>query len=534
MIIFVKKIMPTDCISYQKSGYFSKLIVDYLDEKPEIQALYHRFPRIENFGAQIEEKTKNYSTENRLILVEALINQNTNFPISQAIQANIALLKSDKTFTITTGHQLNLFSGPAYFIYKIASTINLCKQLKQNYSDYNFVPVYWMATEDHDFEEINHFHLNHQKIKWEKDSFGPVGRLATDGLEQAFVEFSKAIGLGETAEHLKELFHKSYLEHTNLADATRFLANELFKSAGLVIIDGDDTNLKALFAPYIKDELLHRNSFTTVSKTINQLKNYSVQVNPREINLFYIDDNLRERIIFENNIYKVNNTEIQFTESEIRKLIENSPEKFSPNVILRPLYQEVILPNLAYIGGGGEIAYWLELKNNFETQKVTFPILMLRNSFVIATKKQALKMKKLEISFPELFLKQHELVNQKTKEFSNIKIDFSEQKETIKKQFSELLKIAEQTDKSFIGAVKAQEAKQLKGLENLEKRLLKAEKRVHLEKTARITDLQNQLFPNGSLQERKSNFSAFYSDQFVNEIISQSNPLETQFKLISL
>jgi bacillithiol synthase len=534
MIIFVKKIMPTDCISYQKSGYFSKLIVDYLDEKPEIQALYHRFPRIENFSAQIDEKSKNYSTENRLILAEALNNQNKNFPISQATQANIELLKSNKTFTITTGHQLNLFSGPAYFIYKIASTINLCKQLKQKYSDCNFVPLYWMATEDHDFEEINHFHLNNQKIKWKKDSFGPVGRLSTEGLIEAFEEFSKAIGLGETAEHLKELFQKSYLEHTNLADATRYLANELFKTEGLVIIDGDDKNLKSLFAPYIKDELLYRNSFTTVSKTINQLKNYTVQVNPREINLFYIENNLRERIIFENNIYKVNNTEIQFTEAEILNESKNYPEKFSPNVILRPLYQEVILPNLAYLGGGGEIVYWLELKNYFENQKVTFPILMLRNSFVITTEKQVLKMKKLGLSFPELFLKQQELVNQKTKEFSNFNIDFSQQKDTIKKQFSELLKIAEQTDKSFIGAVKAQESKQIKGLDNLEKRLLKAEKRIHYEKLERITDIQNQLFPNGSLQERKSNFSAFYSNEFVSEVILHSNPFHTNFTLLTI
>lgn len=524
--------MPTDCISYQKSGYFPKLIVDYIDEKPEIQALYHRFPTLENFGAQIDEKTKNYCTENRLIVAEALINQNSNFPISPATQANIELLKSDKTFTITTGHQLNLFSGPAYFIYKIASTINLCKQLKQKYSDCNFVPIYWMATEDHDFEEINHFHLNNQKIKWKKDSFGPVGRLSTEGLNEVFEEFSKAIGLGETAEHLKELFQKSYLEHTNLADATRYLANELFKSEGLVIIDGDDKNLKSLFTPYIKDELINQNSFSEVSKTINQLKNYTVQVNPREINLFYIENNLRERIIFENNIYKVNHTEIQFTESEISKLIENSPEKFSPNVILRPLYQEIILPNLAYLGGGGEIAYWLELKNYFENQKVTFPILMLRNSFAIATEKQVLKMKKLGLSFPELFIKQQELVNQKTKEFSNIKIDFSEQKETIRKQFSEILKIAEQTDKSFIGAVKAQEKKQLKGLENLEKRLLKAEKRVHSEKLERISEIQNQLFPNGSLQERKSNFSAFYSDKFIKNVTMLSNPLKTDFKIV--
>jgi bacillithiol biosynthesis cysteine-adding enzyme BshC len=301
-----------------------------------------------------------------------------------------------------------------------------------------------------------------------------------------------------------------------------------------VIIDGDDKNLKALFAPYIKDELLHQNSFAAVSKTIAQLNEYAVQVNPREINLFYIEDNLRERIIFENNIYKVNNTEIEFSETEILKELKNFPEKFSPNVILRPLYQEVILPNLAYIGGGGEIAYWLELKNNFEAQKVTFPILILRNSFVIATDKLMSKSANLGVSFEELFLSNQELVNKKTKELSNIKIDFSEQKDTLRKQFSELLKIAEQTDKSFTGAVKAQEAKQIKGLDNLEKRLLKAEKRIHFEKLERITEIQNQLFPNGSLQERKSNFSVFYSQTFINEIISQSNPLEACFKLIKI
>lgn len=526
--------MPTDCITYQKSGYFSKLIVDYLEEKPEIQSLYHRFPTLENFASQIDEKAKNYSLENRLSLVSALKNQNKNFPISELTQANIELLKSEKTFTITTGHQLNLFTGPAYFLYKIASTINLCNQLKEKYSEYNFVPIYWMATEDHDFEEINHFNFKDKKIKWERESFGPVGRLSTEGLNEVFDEFSKIIGVGSTAEYLKEVFQKSYLEHSNLADATRFLANKLFSEDGLVIIDGDDKNLKTLFTPYIKDELVHQNSFASVSKTISLLKEYTVQVNPREINLFYIEDTLRERIIFENNIYKVNNTEIQFSETEILNLLKASPEKFSPNVILRPLYQEVILPNLAYIGGGGEIAYWLELKNNFNSQNITFPILMLRNSFVVATEKQMEKMEKLHLTWSDLFLPQEELIHQKTKELSIFKIDFSEQKETLQKQFAELLKIAKQTDKSFIGAVKAQETKQTKGLENLEKRLLKAEKRVHSEKLERIAEIQNQLFTNGSLQERKSNFSEFYSKEFKKNVVLLSNPLNTHFKIIKI
>jgi bacillithiol biosynthesis cysteine-adding enzyme BshC len=526
--------MPTDCITYQNSGYFSKLIVDYLDKKPEIQSLYHRFPTLENFAEQIDEKAKNYSLENRFTLVEALKNQNTNLPISELTQTNIELLKSEKTFTITTGHQLNLFTGPAYFIYKIASVINLCKQLKAKYSVCNFVPIYWMATEDHDFEEINHFNLKDKKIKWERESFGPVGRLSTEGLNEVFEEFSEIIGIGTTAEYLKELFKKSYLEHSNLAEATRFLANELFSAEGLIIIDGDDRKLKNLFTPYIKDELLNQNSFDAVSKTIQQLKEYAIQVNPREINLFYIEDNLRERILFENNIYKVNNTEIEFSESEILELLKNSPEKFSPNVILRPLYQEVILPNLAYIGGAGEIAYWLELKSNFNVQNVTFPMLIVRNSFVIATEKQLEKIEKLHLTWSELFSPQHELIDQKTKELSNFKIDFSEQKEALNKQFSELLKIAMRTDKSFLGAVKAQEAKQKKGLENLEKRLLKAEKRMHSHKLEQISTIQNQLFTKGSLQERKSNFSEFYSKKFINDIVLLSNPLKHEFKIVKI
>lgn len=534
MIIFVKKNMPTDCISYQKSGYFSKLIVDYLDEKPEIQSLYHRFPTLENFETHINEKSKNFSLENRLILVEALKNQNQNVSVSELTKNNIELIKSEKTFTITTGHQLNLFTGPAYFLYKIASTINLCKQLKEKYPQYNFVPVYWMATEDHDFEEINHFHLKDKKIKWTRESSGPVGRLSTEGLNQVFEEFSNTIGIGENAKYLKELFKKSYLEHDNLAAATRYLAYQLFSEEGLVIIDGDDANLKTLFAPYIKEELLSQNSYKEVSKTIEQLKAYTVQVNPREINLFYIEDNLRERIIFENNTFKVNNTEIQFSETQILDLVKNSPEKFSPNVILRPLFQEVILPNLAYIGGGGEIAYWLELKNNFDHQNVTFPILMLRNSFVVATEKQIDKLDKLSLNWSELFLPQQELIQLKTKEFSIFNINFEEQKEALKAQFSKLLKIANQTDKSFTGAVIAQEKKQTKGLENLEKRLLKAEKRVHAEKLERLTMIQNQLFTKGNLQERKSNFSEFYSEKFKNDVILLSNPLNTCFKIIEI
>jgi bacillithiol synthase len=529
--------MPNDCITYQDSGYFSKLIVDYLDEKPNLKQLYNHFPKIEHFKFQIEEKKANFPDENRQILVSELEKQYSNFEISDATKTNIQLLKDDNTFTITTGHQLNLFTGPLYFIYKIASTINLCKQLKKEFPKHNFVPIYWMATEDHDFEEINYFNFENKKVKWNRESFGPVGRLSTEGLNEVFELFSSELGIGSNADYLRNLFTKSYLEHANLADATRFLANELFKKEGLVIIDGDSIELKKLFIPYVKKELLEQNSFKNVMETNDKLKDYFVQVNPREINLFYIEDNLRERIIFEDNKFKINNTNTTFTEAEILAELENSPEKFSPNVILRPLYEEVILPNLCYIGGGGEIAYWLELKSNFEANNVTFPMLLIRNSVLLSTTKQAEKADKLGLSWADLFSNQQELFDKKTKEFSEFTIDFTAQKEHLKKQFEALFTIANKTDQSFTGAVKAQEIKQIKGLETLEKRLLKAEKRVHTDKLERILLLQNELFPNQGLQERKANFSEFYLDNgntLIEVLFEKLNPLATNFEVITL
>ena len=324
---------------------------------------------------------------------------------------------------------------------------------------------------------------------------------------------------------------------SNLTDATRFLTNELFGEYGLVILDADNQDLKRTFIPYIKEELTQQTSYKKVLETTEKLKNYSIQVNPREINLFYMEDDLRERIIFENGKYSVNNTKIEFSETEILELLENNPEKFSPNVIMRPLYQEVILPNLCYIGGGGEIAYWLELKSFFDSVNITFPMLLLRNSAVFATEKQAKKADKLGLSWSDLFSKQTDLINEKIKALDDFSIDLSIQKDFLKNQFHYLHSLAQKTDKSFLGAVKAQEAKQIKGLENLEKRLLKAQKRKHSETLERITDLQNELFPNQSLQERQTNFSEYYLEYgkiFIDKLMFRLKPLDTNFEIIKL
>jgi len=530
--------MKVTQIPFQKTGFFSNIMLDYLEKNEAIQPFYNNFPDISGFHNQIEEKQKSFRLQSRLVLVDALKNQYKGFNVSKKTEENIETLKLQNTFTVTTGHQLNLFTGPLYFLYKILSTINLCEELSEKFPKQNFVPIYWMATEDHDFEEINYFNFDGKKVLWNRKDGGAVGRFSTDGLAAVFNVFSEHLGHSKNAAFLKQLFSEGYLKHNNLADATRYIANELFAEYGLIILDGDDTSLKQLFIPIVKDELENETSFKAVSKTITDLeKNYKIQVNPREINLFYLGDNFRERIIFEEGVYKVNNTDLTFSKAEILKEVDENPKAFSPNVIMRPLYQEVILPNLCYLGGGGEMAYWLELKDYFETVEVPFPILLLRNSVQVVSEKQANKLAKLDISLEELFLDQYQLLSKKVVENSDIKVDFDKKIQFLEKQFAELKEVAKQTDVSFVNAVNAQEKKQVKGLKNLQKRLLKAEKKRQCDLVNRITLLQNEILPNQSLEERQRNFSEYYLEygsSFTKALKVALKPLQLEFSILEL
>lgn len=530
--------MPLEYVSYRNTGYFSSLICDYLDIEEQVVPFYNRFPSLDNFEPQFKEKRKSFTLETRNILSEVLKKQYSPLSSSKLTLSNIESLKDLQTFTITTGHQLNLFTGPLYFLYKIIHTITLSRKLNKQYPNQHFVPVYWMATEDHDFDEINYFRYKGKKVQWSREASGPVGELDTSGLAEVLTLFKTELGTSKNARYLITLFENTYLKHNTLTAATRYLANELFGQYGLVIVDGNDVDLKREFIPFVKKELEEQIAHKNVTKQTNSLVNagYKEQVHPRKINLFYIKKGLRERIIQEGESYRVNNTELLFSKKGILNELDRYPEHFSPNALLRPLFQEVILPNLCYIGGGGELAYWFQLKKYFKAVNVPFPILMLRNSVLIQTKKQAQKSKKLGISNQQLFTKQEELVNQHVQRISNINIDFSDQRFFLKEQFKKMYIIAKETDTSFMGAVKAQEVKQLKGLGNLEKRLLRAQKNKFNDEVERLIKLQNESFPLQSLQERNTNFAEFYlefGEILIPTLLESLDPENNEFTVIT-
>ena len=500
---------------------FSSLFLDFINQSTKTKDFYENYPALQGFEKQIA--LKQFDSAKRSILVETLKKQYSGI----SNKPNVDILLEENTFTVTTGHQLNIFTGPLYVIYKLVTTVNLAKSLKNAFPAYNFVPVYWMATEDHDFAEINHFSLFGKKLAWETAQKGAVGRMNPKELEALITEMAEC----------PAIFKDAYLNNETLANAARCYANDLFGDQGLICIDADDRNLKKLFAPIIKNDLLHHTAFDVVSKTSEKLESlgYKTQISPREINFFYLENGLRERIVKEGNIYKVLNTNLQFSETEILALLEAEPEKFSPNVVLRPVYEEVILPNLAYIGGPSEVPYWLQLKGIFDFHQVAFPILMPRNFCLIVNKATAKRIEKLDLTSQDLFLDEISLKKSFIEKHSENSLSLSTESNSFVQVFEEILTKAVKIDKTLEGAVKGEQQKVLNALENLEKRLKKAEERNHETEVNQLLGVKQKLFPNGTPQERSENFLNFYlnNPEFLTQIAEVFDPLNFKFYVIT-
>ena len=522
-------------INYSDTGFFSNLILDYLSGKPELKSFYESEPGFFSFGKKIKERgLKNID---RKLLADVLSEQNKPLNDNAKVLANIELLRSNNTFTVTTGHQLNLFTGPLYFIYKIISTINLAEKLKQDYPYSDFVPVYWMHCEDHDFAEINHIHLFGKKIEWKEEHQGSAGEISTASLHSVINELKTILGESQNANELIALFSEAYLNHSNLADAMRYLCHQLFGSYGLVILDARDKRLKQTFVQQLKEDIFQNTSYKSVSEINSELDTlgYKVQVNPREINCFYLTEGKRERIVKTDKGFEVLNTALVFSKAELENELDAYPEKFSPNVVLRPLYQEHILPNLAYIGGAGELAYWLQYKRMFTAAKTSFPVLVLRNSVMVVDESLKAKIEKLSLSAKDFFAPEEKLVNDFIAAHSSSETGLTTEQQQLKELFSSIKAKASKVDSTLEASIEAELQKQLKVLEQLEGRLQRAEKKKHETAINQIKSTREKLFPGKSLQERHENISSFYlryGSGFIQSLKENLNPLDSRFMIM--
>ncbi len=514
-------------IPFRDAHSFSNFFLDYIEQKDLLKSFYHRFPVIENFKLQIEEKEKSFPEANRKVLVNALSNQYSKLKVSAQVKSNLDLLSDKKTFTITTGHQLNIFTGPLYFIYKIVTVVNSCRKLKEVYPEYNFVPVYWMASEDHDYEEIKSFRLYGKKYTWNTDQKGAVGRFNNKGFDQLMKEIPGEIGS----------FREAYLTQQTLAEAVRYYVNALFSEEGVIVVDADDRNLKSQFTQVMREDIFNAVPARKVDATSEQLheKGYHTQVHARDINFFYLDNQLRARIEKQGEEYAVVDSSIRFSKSALEELINTEPEKLSPNVILRPLYQEVILPNLAYVGGPAEVVYWLQLKGVFDHFKVPFPMLMPRNFALVIDAPTQRKLEKTQLEIKDFFEQKNYLFNHWVSLNTKHNLTLGNELRAVQQLFTEIQQRALAIDTTLGPLVGAKAKKAYDSIENIEKKFLKAEKRHHTDKLRQIEAVKDVLFPNGSLQERTDNFLNFYQQDtsFIQKLIAHFDPFEFSFNVLS-
>ncbi|MGZ8556843.1 MAG: bacillithiol biosynthesis cysteine-adding enzyme BshC [Chitinophagaceae bacterium] len=524
-------------ISYQQAGVFSKIVLDYIDRSDALKPFISSAPTIEGIKKAIEDRKK--FVTNRELLVKELNKQYAGIKPSDAVRKNINALLSPDTFTITTAHQNNIFTGPLYFIYKILHAVKLADHLNTSLPRYNFVPVYYIGSEDADLDELNHIHLNGSKLVWNTKQTGAVGRMKVD---KDFLKLVDAIE-GQLAvlpqgKAAIALVKDCYRLGEDIQTATFNIVNALFAEYGLIVLLPDNAVLKSQMLKVFEDDLLNQTASAIVEKTSGRLGElYKVQAHPREINLFYLIEGMRERIEVKEEKYRVLNSAISFSKEELMMELKDHPERFSPNVILRGLYQETILPNIIFIGGGGELAYWLELKDLFDHYQVPFPIQVLRNSFLIVERKWQEKIRKLGFTVKDIFSGEQQLINRLVARETDKKLQLNGTLSATEQLYEDIKKQAIAIDTTLEKHVDSLKTATLHRLHELEKKMLRAEKRKFADQQRQIQTIKANLFPEKGLQERYDSMLYYYAKWgrgFIQQLYDQSLTMEQEFVVIEV
>lgn len=530
-----------DCIAtripYRQTGYFKKIVLDYIDQAPALKAFFSYPPTLPGLQKAMQERAAAHT--DRKTLVDVLKKQYADTTATPLVQKNIASLLSPDTFTITTAHQPNIFTGPLYFIYKILHTVKLAQYCRDAFPLHQFVPVYCMGSEDADLDELGHIYLGGQKQEWKTAQQGAVGRMKVDtALLDLLSALEGQLSVLPYGAKIIKLMKECYRENVFIQDATFHFVNDLFGQYGLVVLIPDSKELKKLMIPVFEDDIFNQSASGFVAETANQLQaaGYKTQVNPRAINLFYLTENNRARIVKEKSLYKVQGTGIAFRENEISKELSSHPEHFSPNVVLRGLYQETVLPTIAFIGGGGEIAYWLQYKKLFQHYNIPFPVLVLRNSFLVVEKKWNEKIGRLGFTAEDFFQPEDELLNQIIARQGNNAVKLNGTFLETEALYNNIRKQAAAVDSTLSSHVEALKAQTLHRLYELEKKMLRAEKRKFTDQQRQIHTIKEKLFPGGSLQERHDNllyYFARWGTDFIARLHEHSLALEQEFVILT-
>ncbi len=543
-------------VDFKKLPNFQHLFLDYVSEKEEnfnkIKPFFFAsYKDNEDIFKVIDNKLHNYNSNryfDRNTLIDILKRQNVGFGGNELTASNIELLKNDSTFAVVTGQQVGLYTGNLYTILKTITAIKLALKLKQKFSDYNFVPVFWLESEDHDLEESNHINLinkqnelvrigfreeNAESEKGEEEEIRknakPVGSIKFDALiSQLNEQLSGTLIETDFKQKLMEKINTFYCEGNDFKTSFAQFLNWIFKDYGLVFIDCSDTEVKKLLTPVFEKELnTSPKMCEAIINTSAELeKNYDLQVKPKVINLFFIHNG--NRLLIEprdNNRFALKNSKRRFEHDELLNILFENPELFSPNVVMRPICQDYLLPTVAYVGGPAEISYFAQLKPAYEHYDLTMPVIYPRVSASILEGKINKFLKNYDVKFEDIF-HQQKLISKVVDKLSEIKIDdeFAKILDEFNTIFYDMKQMTSSIEKTLANSVENIKEKLFQNIDGFKNKLVNAQAQKSETTTGQIDKVTNNIYPNFTLQERTINVTYFlnkYDDGFIRKLFDE-------------
>ncbi len=510
------KDLPTD------GSAFSSLFLDYVSDFGKVKKYFSgNFRDANDWKATLDLVSKRSLSRSEVARI--LTTQNRDFHCGVKTLANIDALLNDNAVAVVTGQQVGLFTGPLYTIYKTITVLKLVDQLRELHPEYQFIPVFWLEGEDHDVEEVDSGSLVNKsndlfKLKYPVaepgENVGPIGQLQfTDSIADVFREAEEGLTESEFKGKVLELFRVAYQPGMTFNRAFVHLMNDLLEDSGLVFLDPHDPEFKKLLAPVFRTELEQTPKLCRliIDQSAAVEKQYHAQVKPRPVNLFFFHNKGRYLIEPKGEGFGLKGTRKQFTRDELLGLVQDRPELFSPNVVLRPICQDVLLPTVAYVGGPGEISYFAQLKPLYAEFSIPEPIIYPRASISLVEEKVEKVLSRYNLELTEFF-RDAEFVKEKVAEqVSDVKLEelFGGTDAAVHEALQSLGRGLSKIDKTLLGALETGTKKIDFQIETLRNKAIAAQKRQSEAALRQIEKASYHVFPYSNFQERELNILHF-------------------------
>lgn len=529
--------MKAIALQFHELGRYSAFVRALSQKSAVLSSLGYRFPDKAAFESRMKDLMGSFDPSQRALLIERLEAQNSWNSIQLQQLKHLA---SPETFVVSTAHQPSFLGGPAYIPIKIASSIALCRQLKAWFPAYNFIPIHWLGSEDHDFDELGQVTLYGQLHRWSAQPGGPIGRKQLGDLTELFDQLTPLISHKPFGNWAFNTLQTAFQPGATLAQAMKTWLNILFEEQGLLIIDGDDVELKRRFAPIMEREFRESFAYPMLQMGAKRFEQagFVAPLQGREINLFHLTNSKRDRFEpAEDGRWMTKSGDLNLSREEGASLIRENPAEWSPNAVLRPLYQSLILPEVAFVGGGAEVAYWTQLQETFAQASIQQPLLVLRSSLSWAESQWWKKAEKAGFDVSWLTDK-FQSWEEKVLKASGLEpqLHTLEEAETqILNTFKQISSLVQEVDATLLGAAEAERQKASNGLEALKAKVRKAYKQKQEVQLRQLRGLYDKLFPQDMLQERNESLIsalAQWGPEWIEVMIRYLNPIETEFLLL--